>query len=128
LFALLVYGGIKINFIICINEREIVMEKYLVDFAKIEWVSPGKGIRFKIFEKEGKILRLMELSDTYCDSEWCTHGHISYIIDGQFNVKFESHTENFAKGDTVFIPAGEEHKHIASVPKGKHLIMLSFEI
>jgi mannose-6-phosphate isomerase-like protein (cupin superfamily) len=104
------------------------MKEHLVDFAKSEWISAGQGIRYKIFEKDGKTLRLMELSDAYCDSDWCKHGHISYIIDGEFNVKFEDHTENFIKGDTVFIPIGEEHKHIASVPKGKHLVMLSFEI
>ena len=104
------------------------MENYMVDFEKIDWISPTEGIRFKAYEKEGKTIRLMELSDAYHDADWCRHGHIAYIIDGQFSVKLEDHIENFKKGDTVFVPAGDAHKHIAYVPQNNHLVMLSFEI
>lgn len=103
------------------------MENHLVDFDRIEWESPAEGIRFKAYQKNGKTIRLMELSDTYSDPDWCRHGHVAYILDGHFAVRFEDHSESFKKGDTVFIAAGEEHKHIAHVPKGEHLIMLSFE-
>lgn len=104
------------------------MKKHLVDFEQMEWISPAEGIRYKAYEKNGKTIRLMELSDQFADSDWCRHGHVAYIIDGRFQVRFEDHTEHFVKGDTVFIPAGAEHKHVACVPKGERLTMLSFEL
>lgn len=101
------------------------MENHLIEFDKIEWVSPVDGLRFKAYKEDDKTIRLMELSDSYTDTDWCRHGHVAYILDGHFIVRFEDHSENFKKGDTVFIAVGEENKHIAYVPKGEHLIMLS---
>jgi ethanolamine utilization protein EutQ (cupin superfamily) len=102
------------------------MESHLVEFNNIIWVESGTGIRYKCFEKEGKKIRLMELYDTYSDTDWCINGHISYILEGRFTVKFENHTEMFNTGDLVFIQDGT--KHIAMVEKGNHLKMISFEL
>ncbi len=102
------------------------MESHLVEFDKIEWIEAGNGIRYKLFQKDGRIIRLMELSDKYSDIDWCMNGHAAYILDGKFTVKFENHTEIFNAGDTVFIPAGT--KHIAMVEKACYLKMISFEL
>jgi Cys-tRNA synthase (O-phospho-L-seryl-tRNA:Cys-tRNA synthase) len=103
-----------------------MMESHLVEFDNMEWIEVGEGIRFKCFEKSGKKIRLIDLKDTYSDTDWCTNGHSSYIVDGKFTVKFENHTENFNTGDTVFIAPGT--RHIAMVDKGFSLKMISFEI
>lgn len=58
------------------------MEKHLIDFKQIEWVNPAEGIRFKAYEKDGKTIRLMELSGSYSDSDWCRHGHIGQLRSG----------------------------------------------
>lgn len=42
------------------------MENHLVDFDKIAWVESAIGIRHKSFKKDGKTIKLIELSDTYC--------------------------------------------------------------
>jgi hypothetical protein len=34
---------------IFVDERSKPMEKHLVDFKQIEWVSPAEGIRFKVY-------------------------------------------------------------------------------
>jgi hypothetical protein len=102
------------------------MESHLVEFDNLEWVEAGEGIRYKCFEREKQTIRLIELSDAYCDKDWCMHGHVSYILEGNFTVKFENHTEMFNTGDTVFIQEGT--KHIAMVEKGYHLKMISFEL
>lgn len=104
------------------------MDKHLVEFANIEWVSVGQGIRYKKFERDHKVLRLMELTDEYQELDWCMNGHIGVVYEGEFQVTFEEHTEWFKAGDIVFIPGGKQHKHKASVPEGKRLVMLSFEL
>jgi quercetin dioxygenase-like cupin family protein len=43
---------------------------------------------------------------------WCEKGHIGYVLEGQFEIKFEKETAIFNPGDGVFIPAGAEHKHM----------------
>ena len=84
-------------------------------------------MRYKKFEKDYKVLRLMELTEQYHELEWCLHGHIGIILEGVFKVEFENHIEVFNKGDIVFISGGEQHKHKASVPSGK-MTMLSFDL
>jgi hypothetical protein len=64
-------------------EGETRLREHLVNFEESEWINPKQGIRYKTFEKDEKIIRLMELTDVYCDLDWCQHGHISYIISGR---------------------------------------------
>lgn len=104
------------------------MEEHLVTFEKIEWVNACEGMRYKRYEKDSKVIRMIELTDSYCELEWCMNGHIGIIVEGKFRVEFEKHVEDFNVGDIVFIPGGEQHKHKASVPSGKRMRMLSFEL
>ena len=103
-------------------------QNHLADFDNLPWINAGKGIKYKLYKDGNHIIRLMELTDDYCDNDWCTHGHMAYILDGSFIVKFQDHVEKFKKGDTICIPLGECNKHIASVEKGSTLTMISFEI
>lgn len=104
------------------------MENHLVKFENLQWIDACEGMRYKKYEKNYKVLRLIELTRSYCDLEWCTHGHIGIIIEGDFKVEFQDHIEEFKEGDIVFIPGGEEHKHKASVNHTEKMKMLSFEI
>ncbi len=104
------------------------MKQHLVVFEAIPWVDAGKGMRYKKFEKDNKILRLIELTKDYEELDWCHHGHIGVIIEGIFRVTFEDHMEEFKQGDVVWVSAGEGDKHKASVPDEKPMLMLSFEM
>lgn len=105
------------------------MREHLADFDTLPWTDAGEGIRFKLCKKDGSTVRLMELTDAYTDADWCVHGHMAYILAGCFDVHFpDGHSERFTQGDTVLIPSGAEHRHIACVPKGERLKMLSFEM
>jgi quercetin dioxygenase-like cupin family protein len=35
------------------------------------------------------------------------------ILDGRFEIKYDSATEVYGPGDGVFIPSGDEHRHMA---------------
>jgi len=91
------------------------MTQRKIDFESIEWESPVKGVRFKACEQEGKMLRLVEFYKEFVEPDWCSKGHIGYILEGQIEIDFDGKKEMFGPGDGVFIPAGEEHKHKGQV-------------
>jgi quercetin dioxygenase-like cupin family protein len=87
------------------------MEQYRIDFESMEWKSPVDSVRFKAYQKNGKKLRLVEFSKEFVEPDWCTKGHIGYILEGQMEIDFNGIKEVFGPSDGVFIPAGQEHKH-----------------
>ena len=87
------------------------MEQYRIDFESMEWESPARGVRFKAYEQGGRKLRLVEFAKEFVEPDWCTKGHIGYILEGQMEIDFNGEKKVFSPGDGVFIPAGEKHKH-----------------
>ena len=85
-----------------------------VDFDTIKWESPLPHLRQKVHARGGRRLRLMEFGKEFVEPGWCTRGHIGYVLSGETEIKFADHTERFKEGDGLFIPAGEEGKHIAT--------------
>ncbi len=91
------------------------MEKYKVDFESIDWEIPMNGARYKPYSYEGKRLRLVEFTKDFKEPNWCSKGHIGYILEGEMEINFDGEIVHFSSGDGVFIPEGEEHKHMAKV-------------
>ena len=89
--------------------------QYKVDFQSAQWHSPADGVRFKVHKHDGKQLRLAEFTSDFVERDWCTRGHIGYILEGRMEIDFDGKAEVFSAGDGLFIPAGEEHKHKARV-------------
>ena len=87
------------------------MALYRIDFESMEWESPAEGVKFKAFQQNNKKLRLVEFSKEFVEPDWCTKGHIGYILEGQMEIDFDGVKEVFGPGDGVFIPAGQQHKH-----------------
>jgi quercetin dioxygenase-like cupin family protein len=88
------------------------MEQCKIDFTSIPWEIPAKGARFKAYKQNGKQVRLVEFTDELVETNWCTKGHIVYILEGKLEVNFNGNVVVFNKGDGLFIPAGEKDKHI----------------
>ena len=88
-----------------------MMERYRVDFESMEWESPADGVRFKAYERGGQKLRLVEFSKDFIEPDWCSMGHVGYILQGQIEIDLDGKKEVFEPGDGLFIPAGQEHKH-----------------
>ncbi|MHC4124089.1 MAG: cupin domain-containing protein [Planctomycetota bacterium] len=87
------------------------MERYRIDFESMAWESPADGVRFKAYEQGGRKLRLVEFGKDFVEPDWCTKGHIGYILEGQMEIDFDGNVITFGPSDGIFIPAGEEHKH-----------------
>jgi uncharacterized cupin superfamily protein len=91
------------------------MEQYKIDFKMMSWDTPTSGVRFKAYEQGGRKLRLAEFTREFVEPDWCTKGHIGYILEGQMEIGFDGKVILFEPGDGLFIPAGEKHKHKGKV-------------
>ena len=91
--------------------KEFGVEKYKIDFESMPWESPTAGISFKAYEQNGRKLRLVKFSKEFVEPDWCTKGHIGYILEGHMEIDFDGAKEVFGPGDGVFIPPGRQHKH-----------------
>ncbi len=87
------------------------MLSYHIDFNNIPWETPMKGLRFKAMRQGGKQLRLVEYTKEM-PQHWCEKGHIGYVLEGRFEIRFPGEVHIYNEGDGVFIPAGAEHKHM----------------
>ena len=88
------------------------MTEYRVDFEAMDWEEPMTGVRHKVVIQHGKKLRLVEYFKSM-EPHWCNRGHMGMIVDGRFEIRYDSRTEVYDPGDGVFIPSGEEHRHMA---------------
>ena len=86
------------------------MEQYKIDFESIPWESPAAGVKFKAYEQNGRKLRLAEFTREFIEPDWCTKGHIGYILEGQMEIDFDGKVVVFNSGDGLFIPEGDKHK------------------
>lgn len=90
------------------------MYKYHINFNSIDWKSPIEGVRSKTYQQGDKQIRLVEYTKVM-SPHWCSKGHYGLILDGEFEIEFTNEKIIYKKGDGVFIPNGEEHKHKAKV-------------
>jgi ethanolamine utilization protein EutQ (cupin superfamily) len=88
------------------------MSQYKVDFDTMPWQQPIPGVRHRFVSHGGKKLRLVEYTKEM-EPHWCSRGHLGMILDGRFEIRYDNATEIYEPGDGVFIPNGEEHRHMA---------------
>ena len=91
------------------------MECYRVDFGTMAWEQPATGVRFKAYQQDGRRLRLAEFTRDFVEPDWCTKGHIGYVLEGEMEVRFHGRVVTFRPGDGLFIPPGSNHGHKARV-------------
>ncbi len=89
-----------------------------IDFESIPWTSPARGVREKVTVAGRQRLRLVEFTPDFVEENWCTRGHIGYMLEGELQIAFLDHTIELRKGDGLHIPGGEKSKHKATVLTG----------
>lgn len=87
------------------------MKQYLIDFNELPWESQMTGHRYKISRQRNRQLRLVECTKDM-EPRWCEKGHIGFVLDGKLEIRFENNVLVFNSGDGIFIPDGDEHKHM----------------
>ena len=103
------------------------MHDHRIDFNGIDWEIPAQGVRHKVSVKEGRRLRLVEFSDSFVEADWCTMGHVGYVVAGRILIDFDGKEIEFNAGDGLFIPAGKAHRHKAGVAKGETALLFLVE-
>jgi hypothetical protein len=93
------------------DQRQI----YRVEWDNLPWIAPAPGVRCKVFEQNGRKLRLAEFTSEFRELDWCRKGHVGYVLGGQGELQFTEQTVLLGPGDGIFIPAGEAHKHMLRV-------------
>jgi len=58
------------------------MRNYLIDFQNIDWEVSAPRVRYKAYVEGNQRIRLVEFSEEFVEDDWCTRGHIGYILEG----------------------------------------------
>jgi hypothetical protein len=95
-----------------------------VEFEEMPWETPAPGVRFKAVSREGRKLRVVEFTSDFVEEDWCTKGHVGYVLEGTLEVSFPHGIARFSAGDGIFILGGEAEKHKASVVGDKATLIL----
>ncbi len=99
----------------------------IVKFKDLEWEVPTKGVRQKTLKQNTQQVRLLEFSDQLLEEEWCTKGHIGYVLEGELSIDFKGKVVHYVKGDGLWIMPGEKYGHKALIAKGKSALLVLFE-
>ena len=100
------------------------MNPYKVDFSALPWESPAAGVRYKAAEQAGRKLRLVEFGAEFVEPDWCTKGHIGYLLEGTLEIDYRGRKAVYQAGDGIFIPTGQEHGHKARAISATALLVL----
>lgn len=96
----------------------------MIDFTAMPWESPAPGLRVKQVCRGNQRIRLIEFGEDFVEADWCTTGHIGYVVEGAFEIDFSGRVVRYRAGDGLCIPPGEPTKHKANVPNGKALLFV----
>jgi uncharacterized cupin superfamily protein len=100
-----------------------------VELDTIRWQEDRPGARFKSFASGGQRLRLLELSEEFVEDDWCTEGHVVYVLDGELSVELKgAGLTRLQAGDASFLPAGEAGAHRPVLGPGERALLLLFEL
>ena len=97
---------------------------YRIDWNVLPWNQPMPGLRFKAFQQSGRRIRLAEFGREFKEPDWCRNGHIGYVFEGEGNLQFSNEMVYLKSGDGLFIPPGEEHRHMLHVLSPRMSILL----
>jgi Cupin domain len=84
--------------------------QHKISFADLPWEGAG-GSRSKTWVAGNRRYRLLELTPALDHPDWCVVGHQGYVVEGEFELRFENGVERLSPGDAFDVPSGEGHKH-----------------
>lgn len=100
------------------------MKNYKIKFESLPWEIAISGARFKAYKEGNKKIRLVEFTEKFIEPDWCEKGHIGYVLSGKMEIDFNGQIVSYEEGDGIFIPSGENHKHMAKVHSGTVQLVL----
>jgi mannose-6-phosphate isomerase-like protein (cupin superfamily) len=79
-------------------------------FPDMPWVQGGHPLEKK--KAAGDALTLLEFAPGFEDPNWCGHGHVIYIVEGEFGLTLAGEQLRLTAGEACRVSPGERHKAI----------------
>ena len=99
----------------------------IVSLENIPWEEIGRGVRAKIQRRGAQQVRLVEFSEGFAETEWCTAGHSGQVLEGEFTLRTRDGDQRLRAGDLIVIPAGNAWAHVPVLAPGERVRLLLFE-
>ena len=103
------------------------MTEKLINFKKLNWEKPQKGVEQKVYSDGTVKMRLLRFLDNFVEDEWCLKGHIGFVLNGEMKIDFNGEIKNYNKGDGIWINEGPDSKHKVIIEKGNQIELILFE-
>jgi hypothetical protein len=104
------------------------MKDLIGSFEKIEWTSENTGIRGKRIPIGEKVFRILEIQDSFQDTNWCFNGHAGYIIEGSMSLNINGEIIDLNTEDTFVLEKDNpDQKHYPFVKAGNSVRLLLVE-
>ncbi len=103
------------------------MNKARIDFKDIKWERVSEGADHKIYSEGNSRIRLIRFRETFKEEEWCTNGHVGYVLRGEMKIDFNGNIKNYKEGDGLWINEGVFNKHKLIMERGKEVELILFE-
>ena len=83
-----------------------------IDFASLAWDGWNSETlaRVKEGEAEGFEMRLFEMGPSFVEPQWCTRGHIGYVVSGQYITELDGESLHMHAGQGFVLPPGTRHR------------------
>jgi quercetin dioxygenase-like cupin family protein len=83
-----------------------------IDFASLAWDGWNSETlaRVKAAEADGYEMRLFELGPSFVEPQWCTRGHVGYVVSGQYITDLDDGTLQMRAGQGFVLPPGVRHR------------------
>jgi ethanolamine utilization protein EutQ (cupin superfamily) len=104
-----------------------MIDDHKIIFRGMEWQNPAAGVRFKAVISDDKKIRLVEFTEELVEENWCTKGHIGYVLEGRLHIDFNGTITIYEAGDGLLIPEGNAHKHKPFITKGERALLILIE-
>lgn len=101
------------------------MKNHLIQFESIPWDTSTPGIKQKTIQKGDSKLRLIVFKDNFIEVNWCSKGHVGYVLEGEMKIDFSGAIVSYTTGDGLWIESCEKHKVL--IEKGKFVKLILFE-
>jgi len=99
-----------------------------IDFSELEWETSPSNARSKTIIRGNKKIRLVELPKHLDHPDWCETGHVGLVLEGKLEIKFETDSIIYIKGDGILISEGCKEKHIPKPISNKVILFLTEDI
>ena len=102
------------------------MSETLIEFEKLPWIE-ATGVRTKEYVRGDQKIRLVEFSEGFIEEDWCTKGHVGYVLEGSMDIDFNGEVISYTTGDALWIEEGEAEKHKVLIEAGGRVLLVLFE-